>query len=61
MCFQKICQNSNRLFFKTTGCFTLAVFEKVLKNLVDFSVKPKQSIVSTKQPIVFLKILTKFC
>jgi len=54
MCFLKSCQNFKRLFFKTTGYFTLAIFEKVLKHLVDFAVKPKQSIVSTKQPIVFL-------
>jgi len=45
----------------STGCFTLAVFEKVLKNFVDFAVKPKQSIVLTKQPIVFLKTLTELC
>jgi len=30
-------------------------------NLVDFAVKPIQSVISTKQPIVFLIFLTKFC
>jgi len=30
-------------------------------NLVDFAVKPIQSVVSTKQPTIFLTALTKFC
>ena len=30
-------------------------------NLVDFVVKPIQSVVSTKQPTVFLSALTEFC
>jgi len=30
-------------------------------NLVDFAVKPIQSVISTKQPTVFLTILTEFC
>ena len=29
--------------------------------LVDFVVKPIQSVVSTKQPTIFLAALTKFC
>jgi len=29
-------------------------------NLVDFAVKPIQSVISTKQPIVFLNFLDKF-
>jgi len=29
--------------------------------LVDFAVKPKQSIVFSKQPIVFLQTETEFC
>jgi len=59
--FSKKLSKFQQVFFKTTGYFTLAFFEKVLKNLVGFAVKPKQSIASTKQPIVFLKTLTKFC
>jgi len=45
--------------FETTGCFTLAVFEKGIEKL-DFAVKSIQPIVSTKESIVFLKTLTKF-
>jgi len=59
MCFLKSYQNFNRLF-ETTGCFTLAVFEKGFEKL-DFVVKSIQPIVSTKQSIVFLKTLTEFC
>jgi len=59
--FQQVVFQNNRLFY-------LSSYEKVLKNLVDFAVKPKQSIVSTKQSIVstkqqivFLKTITEFC
>jgi len=30
-------------------------------NLGDFAVKPIQSVISTKQPTIFLTVLTKFC
>jgi len=41
----------------------LGFFKLVLAglNLVDFAVKPYQSVISTKQPIVFLILLTEFC
>ena len=63
MCFLKSSQNFNKLFFETIGCFTLVVSEKGWKlfDLVDFVVKPNQSIVSTKESIVFLKTLIEFC
>jgi len=50
-------------FVESTSCFDLRGFEKGWKlfDLVDLAVKPNQSVVSCFQPIVSLKILTKFC
>jgi len=49
-------------FVESTDCFALRGFAKGWKlfDLVDLTVKPNQSVVSCFQPIVSLKILTKF-
>ena len=51
--FQQVVFWNNKLFY-------LSSFWKGFEKL-DFAVKTKQPIVLTKQSIVFLKTLTKFC
>jgi len=48
-------------FILSIGCFILKVLKLVLSylSLVDFAIKPIQSVISAKQPTVFLNCLKK--
>ena len=60
MGFIKSFWNFNRLKFQNNMLFYLSSFWKGFEKL-DFAVKSIQTIVSAKQPIVFLKTLIEFC